>query len=249
MRVLFLEDDETLRTMVERGLTEAGYAVDAFDRGADALLANRTVPYDVAVLDVNLPDMSGFDVYRQMRALPSPPPTLFLTARDGIEDRVAGLDLGAEDYLVKPFAFPELLARMRVLLRRGAAAPPVLTSGDLALDPAAHTVQRAGQNIQLTAREFALLEYLMRNAGQVLTKQMIADHVWNFDLDAESNFIEVYIYTLRKKLDIPGSQPIIQTLRGVGYRLDALRLSELPIRTRIALWIAGISTALLTLWR
>lgn len=223
MRVLFVEDDETLRTMVEQGLTEGGYAVDAFDRGEDALLANRTVPYDVAVLDVNLPDISGFEICRRMRAMPGAPPVLFLTARDAIEDRVAGLDLGAEDYLVKPFAFPELLARIRVLLRRGPAIAPVLTSGDLTLDPAAHLVRRGGQSIQLTAREFALLEYLMRNAGQVVTKQMIADHVWNFDLDAESNFIEVYIYTLRKKLDTPGSRPIIQTLRGVGYRLDALQ--------------------------
>jgi two-component system copper resistance phosphate regulon response regulator CusR len=175
----------------------------------------------VAVLDVTLPDIDGFEICRRLRKAEHAPPVLFLTARDSIEDRVAGLDLGAEDYIVKPFAFPELLARIRVLLRRGPGAPPVLMAGDVLLDPSSRVVTRAGNAIQLTAREFSFLEYLMRNAGQVVTKQMIADHVWNFDLDAESNFIEVYIYTLRKKLDFPGSPPIIHTLRGVGYRFDA----------------------------
>jgi DNA-binding response OmpR family regulator len=221
MRLLFVEDDDALRTVVANGLQEAGYAVDAFANGADALLAGETVPYDVAILDISLPDIDGFEVCRRLRRRSSPPPVLFLTARDAIEDRVAGLDLGAEDYVVKPFAFPELLARIRVLLRRGPAGPPVLAAGDVTLDPASRTVERRGIAIPLTAREFSLLEYLMRNAGQVVTKPMIADHVWNFDLDAESNFIEVYIYTLRKKLDVPGSAPLIQTLRGVGYRLDA----------------------------
>jgi DNA-binding response OmpR family regulator len=221
MRLLFVEDDDALRTVVANGLQEAGYAVDAFPDGADALLASETVPYDVAILDIGLPDIDGFEVCRRLRRRSSPPPVLFLTARDTIEDRVAGLDLGAEDYVVKPFAFPELLARIRVVLRRGPAGPPVLMVGDVTLDPASHTVERRGVAIRLTAREFSLLEYLMRNAGQVVTKSMIADHVWNFDLDADSNFIEVYIYTLRKKLDVPGSAPLIQTLRGVGYRLDA----------------------------
>jgi two-component system OmpR family response regulator len=221
MRLLFVEDDDALRMVVAGGLQEAGYAVDAFATGADALLACESVAYDVAILDIRLPDIDGFEVCRRLRRRGSVAPVLFLTARDAIEDRVAGLDLGAEDYVVKPFAFPELLARIRVLLRRGPAGPPVLEAGDVTLDPATRKVERRGFDIHLTAREFSLLEYLMRNAGQVVTKSMIADHVWNFDLDAESNFIEVYIYTLRKKLDVPGSLPLIQTLRGVGYRLDA----------------------------
>lgn len=221
MRLLFVEDDDALRTVVARGLQEAGYAVDAFASGTDALLACQTAPYDIAILDVGLPDIDGFEVCQRLRLNATSPPVLFLTARDTVEDRVAGLDLGAEDYVVKPFAFPELLARIRVLLRRGPGSPPILSAGDLRLDPATHQVERRGVAIQLTAREFALLEYLMRNAGRAVTKPMIADHVWNFELDAESNFIEVYIYTLRKKLDVPGSAPIIHTLRGVGYRLDA----------------------------
>ena len=221
MRLLFVEDDDALRTVVATGLQEAGYAVDAFATGADALLASETAPYDVAVLDISLPDIDGFEVCRRLRRGSAPPPVLFLTARDAVEDRVAGLDLGAEDYVIKPFAFPELLARIRVVLRRGPTGPPVLEVGDVILDPASRTVERRGRPIPLTAREFSLLEYLMRNAGQVVTKAMIADHVWNFDLDAESNFIEVYIYTLRKKLDVPEGLPLIQTLRGVGYRFDA----------------------------
>lgn len=221
MRLLFVEDDDALRTVVAKGLHEAGYAVDAFANGADALLASETVPYDVAILDISLPDIDGFELCRRLRRQADAPPVLFLTARDAVEDRVAGLDLGAEDYVVKPFAFPELLARLRVLLRRGPSGPPVVTVGDVTLDPAGRTVERRGAPILLTAREFSLLEYLMRNAGQVVTKPMIADHVWNFELDAESNFIEVYIYTLRKKLDVPGSSPLIHTLRGVGYRFDA----------------------------
>lgn len=223
MRILLAEDDDTLRAALARGLGEAGYAVDAFASGDDAFLATRTVPYDAAILDINLPGIDGFELCRRLHASGGDvPPVLFLTARDAIEDRVAGLDLGAEDYLVKPFAFAELLARIRVLLRRGPGAPPVLAVGDLLLDPGTRLVQRGATELRLTAREFALLEYLMRNAGRVVTKTMIADHVWNFELEAESNFIEVYIYTLRKKLDAAGGDPLIHTLRGVGYRLDAL---------------------------
>jgi DNA-binding response OmpR family regulator len=221
VRLLFVEDDDALRTIIDRGLREAGYAVDAFASGTDALLASQLSPYDVAIVDIGLPDLDGFELCRQMRLAATSPPILFLTARDAVEDRVTGLDLGAEDYVVKPFAFPELLARIRVLLRRGPAGPPVLTAGDVTLDPASRVVTRRGIEVLLTAREFALLEYLMRNSGQVVTKTMIADHVWNSELEAESNFIEVYIYTLRKKLDVLGSAPIIHTLRGVGYRLHA----------------------------
>jgi two-component system copper resistance phosphate regulon response regulator CusR len=222
MRILFAEDDPTLREFVARGLTEAGYAVDALDDGGDALLAAETVAYDLAILDVNLPGKDGFEICREIRARLDPgPAVLFLTARDAIEDRVAGLDLGAEDYLVKPFAFAELLARVRALLRRGPGTTPVLRIADLELDPALRKVTRAGEEIKLTAKELSLLEYLMRNAGRVVTKPMIAEHVWNFDLEAESNFIEVYIYALRKKLDRPDAHPLIHTVRGIGYRLDA----------------------------
>jgi DNA-binding response OmpR family regulator len=222
MRILFAEDEPTLAEFVTRGLTEAGYAVDTVADGEEAWLATSTAPYDVAILDVNLPGIDGFEVCRRIRSRPEPGPAiLFLTARDTVEDRVAGLDLGAEDYLVKPFAFAELLARIRVLLRRGAGTASVLEVGDLALDPATHRVTVAGNQVSLTAKEFAVLEYLMRNAGRIVTKAMIAEHVWNFDLEAESNFIEVYIYALRKKIDAPFSRQSIQTIRGAGYRIDA----------------------------
>lgn len=222
MRILFAEDEPTLAEYVSRGLTEAGYAVDTVADGEDAWLAASTVPYDVAILDVNLPGMDGFDVCRRIRSRSAPGPAiLFLTARDTIEDRVAGLDLGAEDYLVKPFAFAELLARIRVLLRRGAGTPTVLEVGELTLDPATYRVAVAGNTVSLTAKEFAVLEYLMRNAGRVVTKAMIAEHVWNFDLAGESNFIEVYVYALRKKIDAPFGRQTIHTIRGAGYRIDA----------------------------
>jgi DNA-binding response OmpR family regulator len=207
-----------------RGLEEAGYAVDAVAAGDEAWLAAQVVAYDVAILDVNLPGCDGFEVCRRLRARTEPGPAiLFLTARDAVEDRVKGLDLGAEDYLVKPFAFAELLARVRALLRRGPGGAPRLRIAEVELDPAERKVTKDGAEIRLTAKEFALLEYLMRNAGRVVTKAMIAEHVWNFDLEAESNFIEVYIYALRKKLDLSSGQQLIQTLRGVGYRIDAPR--------------------------
>lgn len=222
MRILFAEDEPTLAEYVSRGLTEAGYAVDTVADGEDAWLAASTVPYDVAILDVNLPGMDGFDVCRRIRSRSAlGPAILFLTARDTIEDRVTGLDLGAEDYLVKPFAFAELLARIRVLLRRGAGTPTVLEVGELTLDPATYRVAVASHPVSLTAKEFAVLEYLMRNAGRVVTKAMIAEHVWNFDLAGESNFIEVYVYALRKKIDAPFGRQTIQTIRGAGYRIDA----------------------------
>lgn len=221
MRILFAEDEPALREFVARGLAEAGYAVDAVADGEEAWLASSVVSYDVAILDVNLPKVDGFELCRRMRAQPGEGPAiLFLTARDAVTDRVKGLDLGAEDYLVKPFAFAELLARVRSLLRRGPGTAPVLEVGDLVLDPSSRNVSIAGTPVKLSAKEFAVLEYLMRNAGRVVTKTMIADHVWNFDLGAESNFIEVYIYALRKKLDVPRGQ-LIQTVRGAGYRIDA----------------------------
>jgi DNA-binding response OmpR family regulator len=222
MRILFVEDEAPLRNFVDQGLTEAGYAVDAFADGEDAWLAASVVPYDAAILDVNLPGIDGFEICRRIRSQADQgPPILFLTARDAITDRVTGLDLGAEDYLVKPFAFAELLARVRSLLRRSPGTAPLLSVADVVLNPMARTVTRSGQPVKLSAKEFAILEYLMRNAGHVVSKAMIAEHVWNFSLEAESNFIEVHIYTLRKKIDAPPHVPLIHTLRGVGYRIDA----------------------------
>ena len=222
MRILLAEDEPTLREFVTRGLSESGYAVDAVADGDEALTATMVVAYDVVILDVHMPLVDGFEVCRGIRARNGTGPAiLFLTARDAVDDRVQGLDAGAEDYLVKPFAFAELLARIRSLLRRGSGASPVLVVGDVDLDPATRRVRRAGVEVRLSAKEFALLEYLMRNEGRVVTKPMIAEHVWNFELEAESNFIEVFIYALRKKLDAPFGRPLIQTVRGVGYRLDA----------------------------
>ena len=222
VRLLLAEDDPDIQAFVAQGLREAGYAVDAVDDGTEALLAAETVDYDLAVLDIGLPNLDGVTLCRRMRARSGRGPAiLFLTARDSVEDRVEGLDAGADDYLVKPFAFAELLARLRSLLRRGSGDTPVLQVGDLSLDPASRRVTRAGVEIRLTNKEFALLEYLVRNAGRVVTKAMIAEHVWDFELSAETNFIEVYVYTLRKKLETPGGSNLIQTLRGAGYRLEA----------------------------
>ncbi len=222
MRILFAEDEPTIRTYVALGLREAGYAIDVADNGEDALALARVVPYDALILDITMPGIDGLEVCRRLRGSGLPgAPVLFLTARDAVEDRVIGLDAGAEDYLVKPFALAELLARVRALLRRGGGAPPVLRVADLTLDPAAHQATRAGIDIRLTAKEFALLEYLMRNAGTVQSKTMIADHVWDLELDGETNFIEVLIHGLRKKVDFPFDSSVIQTVRGVGYRIDA----------------------------
>ena len=227
MRILFAEDEKTIREFVTRGLVEAGYAVDAFADGRDAWAASSSIEFDMAILDVNLPGIDGFQLCRRIRAAAAVQPgIIFLTARDAVADRVQGLDLGAEDYLVKPFAFAELLARVRALLRRGAAPnPPVLTVADLEVDPSSRTVRRSGVDIRLTTKEFALLEYLVRNVSRVVTKTMIAEHVWNFDLEAESNFIEVLVYALRKKIDVPFEQPLIHTVRGAGYRVHAQPLS------------------------
>ena len=223
MRVLLAEDDEAIRTYVAQGLREAGYAVDPVADGAEALLAVSSVDYDVAILDIRMPHVDGMEVCRRLRSgADAGPGILLLTARDAVEDRVAGLHAGADDYLVKPFAFSELLARVRALLRRGPGAPPLLQLADLTVDPASREVIRAGTRIALTAKEFSLLEYLMRNAGRVVTKSMIAEHVWDFDLGAETNFIEVYIYSLRKKVDTPFDRRLIQTVRGAGYRIDAV---------------------------
>ena len=216
-----VEDQARVRSFLRRGLTEAGMAVDLAEDGDRALALASTTAYDAIVLDLGLPRRDGFDVLRELRERGCASPVLVLTARDAVEDRVRGLDGGADDYLVKPFAFAELLARLRALLRRGSPQSSLLKVGDLALDTAARTAERAGHPLDLTAKEFALLEYLARHAGEVVTRTMIAEHVWNLDFDTFSNVIDVYIRYLRRKIDDPFETKLIHTRRGIGYVLQA----------------------------
>ena len=221
MRLLVVEDEVKMAGLLKRALEEEGYAVDVAGRGEDALWFGTENPYDAIVLDVMLPDLDGFEVSRRLREAGRWSPVLMLTARDAVADRVAGLDAGADDYLTKPFSFAELLARLRALVRRGAAErPPVLRLGDLFLDPARRTVTRDGHSIDLTAREFALLEYLMRHAGEVLTRTQLIEHVWDFAYDGDSNVVDVYIRYLRNKVDRPFGRDSIRTVRGAGYRFE-----------------------------
>jgi len=220
MRILVVEDEPGIAHFVRQGLTESGYAVDVADDGEDGLAYAQSVSYDAIILDIQLPKMDGLHLLRVLREQSSPTPVLLLTARDTIEDRVAGLDSGADDYLVKPFAFPELLARLRALLRR----PPiqhetVLQVGDLVFDTARREARRAGRRLELSARELTLLDYLMRNPEHVLTRTQIAERVWNLDFYAESNVVDVYIGYLRRKVDDPFDAKLIHTVRGVGYRI------------------------------
>jgi DNA-binding response OmpR family regulator len=222
MRVLVVEDEPGITDFVRQGLTEAGYAVDVAWDGQEGIACALAVDYDVLVLDIMLPRLDGLEVLRELRDQGRQTPTIMLTARDTIEDRVDGLDAGADDYLVKPFAFPELLARIRALLRR----PPlqtgtVLVVGDLEMDTATRLVQRGGCPIELSCREFSLLEYLMRHPNQVLTRTQIGEHIWNLDFYNESNVVDVYIGYLRRKIDKGHDVPMIQTVRGVGYRISA----------------------------
>ncbi|MBI3790192.1 MAG: response regulator transcription factor [Gemmatimonadetes bacterium] len=220
MRVLLVEDDPSLSAACARWLERAGFAVDAAADGASALALSRMNTYDAAVLDLGLPDMDGAEVCRQLRARGEPVRILMATARDAVEDRIAGLDLGADDYLVKPYALGELEARLRALLRRPAAAVPVtLTVGDLALDTATRVARRGARTIALTTKEFAVLETLMRHAGEVLTREHLAQHAWDDNFDPASNVIDVYIARLRKKVDADGESPLLATIRGAGYRL------------------------------
>ncbi len=221
MRVLVVEDEPRVRSFLRRGLVEAGLAVDAVAEGQAALEFALANPYDAIVLDLMLPGKDGLEVLRELRSRRCATPVLVLTARDAVEDRVRGLDAGADDYLPKPFAFAELLARVRALLRRGSPQTSVLRVGDLTLDVAARSAERAGRRLDLTAKEFALLEYLARHAGEVVTRTMIAQHVWDIDFDTFSNVIDVYIRYLRRKLDDPFETKLIQTRRGVGYVLQA----------------------------
>lgn len=221
MRILIVEDESTIARFVNQGLTEAGYAVDWAGNGRDGLAYALAADYDAYVLDIMLPQMNGLDLLRELRRRGDKTPTLMLTARDTIENRVEGLDAGADDYLVKPFAFPELLARVRALLRR----PPLqmgtaLEVGGLTMDTAKRVVQRNGRPIELSPREYAVLEYLMRHPHQVLTRTQIGEHVWNFDFYNESNVVDVYIGYLRRKIDKGSAPPLIHTIRGVGYRIS-----------------------------
>jgi len=223
MRILVVEDERKVASFIRQGLEEEGYAVDVAADGPSAVdLALSGTAYDLVVLDVMLPKRDGFAVLRDLRAHRMTAPVLMLTARDSVPDRVTGLDLGADDYLTKPFAFEEFVARVRVLLRRaGAQRAPVLRLADLSLDPATRRVARGGRTISLTAREYALLEYFLRNVGRVLTRPMLAEHVWGIDFDPESNVIDVYVGYLRRKVDLPGELRLLHTTRGTGYVLRA----------------------------
>jgi len=220
MRILVVEDEGKMARLLQRGLQEEGYAVDLAGTAEDALWLATENPYDAIVLDVMLPDGSGFKVCRELRAAQRWAPIIMLTARDAVVDRVAGLDSGADDYLTKPFAFAELLARTRALLRRGAIErPTVLKAGPLTLDPGARKVVVGGTPVDLSAREFALLEYLMRHRGEVLSRTQIREHVWDFAFDGDSNIVDVYVRYLREKIDRTFGLTFIQTVRGAGYRL------------------------------
>jgi two-component system OmpR family response regulator len=220
MRFLVVEDETKMAALLRRGLEEEGYAVDIASTGTEGLWAATENPYDAILLDVMLPELDGFEVCRQLRARGRWAPVLMLTARDDVRDRVQGLDAGADDYLVKPFSFSELLARLRALIRRGARErPAVLSVSDLALDPATRRVNRGGTEIALTAREFALLEMFLRHPGEVLSRTRILEHVWDFAFDGDSNVVDVYVRYLREKVDRPFGRDSIETIRGMGYRL------------------------------
>jgi len=220
MRILLVEDNHRLNASLRQSLIEDGYAVDpAYDGVEGEELACMT-PYDVIVLDIMLPIKDGLEVCRSLRNKRINTPILMLTARDTVDDRILGLDSGADDYLIKPFAMGELRARLRSLLRRdGGDKSGRLTIGDLTLDPATHSVERAGQVIQLTAKEFSLLEYFMRNPDRMISRQMVEDHVWDYDFVSGSNVVDVYIRRLRRKIDDPCEVKLFETVRGAGYRL------------------------------
>ena len=221
-RVLVVEDSVKMAALLQRGLEEEGYAVDVVGTGTDAVWMAIENPNDAIVLDVMLPDFDGFEVCRRIREGGSWAPVLMLTSRGTVEDRVQGLDVGADDYLTKPFAFRELSARLRALVRRGPAKrPTVLRVGNLVLDPATRVVRRGDARIDLSAKEFSLLEYFMRHPGEVLSRMDLIEHVWDFAYDGGSNVVDVYIKYLREKIDRPFGIRSIETERGAGYRLKA----------------------------
>jgi two-component system OmpR family response regulator len=218
--VLVVEDEVKMAALIRRGLQEEGMAVDVAGRGEDALWKAGSTEYDAIVLDVMLPGIDGFETCRRLRSDAVWSPVLMLTARDAVEDRVAGLDGGADDYLTKPFSFAELLARLRALARRGPVErPSTLRVGDLSLDPATRQVRRGDQEISLSAKEFSLLEVFMRRAGEVLSRFQLLEHAWDYDYENRSNVIDVYVRYLRQKIDRPFGRDTIETVRGAGYRM------------------------------
>lgn len=220
MRVLIVEDTPRMASLLLRGLTEEGYAVDVATNGIDGVWLATEQSFDAIVLDVLLPDIDGFEVCRRLRRANRWAPLLMLTARDDVSDRVRGLDAGADDYLTKPFAFEELFARVRSLVRRGPhERSPILEVGDLVLDPAEHTVRRGATRVDLTPKEFALLHYLMQHPREALTRPQLLEHVWDFAFEGDPNIVDVYIGYLRDKVDRPFKRASLQTVRGVGYRL------------------------------
>jgi two-component system copper resistance phosphate regulon response regulator CusR len=220
MRILVVEDEERIADFVYRGLGSAGYAVDLAADGRTALERVHETDYELVILDLMLPDMDGLTVLEKIRNRKVSPPVLILSARDGLDDRVKGLEFGADDYLVKPFAFVELLARVRALIRRGQPAVDKLVIGDLVMDCARRKVSRGGDTIDLAPKEYSILEYLMRNRGKPLSRTMIVEHVWDMEYDGLTNIVDVYIRHLRSKIDDRYPTKLIHTVRGTGYMLE-----------------------------
>jgi heavy metal response regulator len=222
VRILIVEDEAKVASFIKRGLEEEHYAVDVAEDGKEAVALVDSYDYDLAILDIMLPEMDGLSVLSHIRSVGKAMPVVLLTAKDLTEDKVKGLDMGADDYITKPFAFEELLARIRVLLRRGKPEESLkLSIADLVLDPVTHRVTRNDREINLTAKEYGLLEYLLRNQGRVLTRTMISEHVWDIKHDTFTNVIDVYINYLRNKIDKGFSKKLLHTVRGVGYKLEA----------------------------
>lgn len=227
MRILVIEDEKKVASFIKRGLEEAGYSVDIAADGEEGLYLAEIDDYDLIILDLILPRKSGLEVCKELREQRISIPILILSARDSVEDKVTGLDMGADDYLTKPFAFSELLARVRALLRRGETMTPVkLQVADLIMDTVTHEVTRAGKEIKLTGKEYALLEYFMMNPGKVLTRTMLSEHVWDYTFDTFSNVIDVYINYLRNKVDRDFDPKLIHTVRGVGYVMKPPKQEE-----------------------
>ena len=226
MPILVVEDEARITDFLSRGLSSTGYEVDIAENGAAAMERIHSKDYELVVLDLGLPDMDGLEVLQTIRSRRATASVLILSARDGVDDRVKGLESGADDYMVKPFAFVELLARIRVLLRRGQPTPERLQVGDLTLDCIRRRVTRAGENIELAPKEFSILEYLMRNAGRTVSRTMIVGHVWDMNYDGLTNIVDVYIRHLRSKIDDKWPEKMIQTVRGSGYRLGSPTTEE-----------------------